>query len=129
MARARHQVGAFTKRVLELSTCDQPEHVRTVVHDRGTDFLCCCGHFLEGRGEQEHRLSEQGHFRFHVPDCFACGVDIGLHPLFVPRISGKVEVPQTNGAHPRMGDVAAVSGGNGSDVVARFGQNLQGTDV
>ena len=103
--------------------------MRTVVHDRGTDFLSRRSHFLERRGKQEHGLSEQGHFGFYVPDCLARGVNIGLHPLFVPRVSGKVEVPQTNGAHPRMGDVAAVSGGNGSDVVARFGQNLQGSDV
>ena len=105
-----HQICAFTQRVLELTSSDQSEHVSSVVHHRSAHFLGGVGHLLKGCRKQKNRLTKQGNRWLNLANRLAGRVNVGFHPLLVPRVRGQVQVPQPNSAHPCVRNVPSISG-------------------
>ena len=129
VARTGHDVGTLSEWVLELTSRNEAKNVCTVVHHRCPYFFRCVSHFLQWGGKQKHRLSEQRNFRFDFADGFAGSINVRLHAFFIPGIGGKVEVSQSHSTHSSMRNVAAISGGNGRDIITGFCKGFERTDI
>ena len=105
-----HQICAFTQRVLELTSSDQSEHVSSVVHHRSAHFFGGVGHLLKGSWEQKDRLTEQGNRWLNLTNGLAGRINVGFHPLLIPRVRGQGQVPQPNSPHPCVRNVSSISG-------------------